>query len=1086
MYTKIILLVTHFLFVFTIHAQQLKLVLPIGHTKSINTSEYSTDGKYIVTASGDKTAKIWNAVTGDLLLDLKGHKEEVRTAKFSPDGKYIVTTSNDWTARVWEVTEGKCLMELRHKDIVSSASYSPDGRSIATGCWDDSVRIWDIATAKTKITINTWDNVKSIEFSPDGKKILTNNGSYFSPYIEIFDVENGKPIVRLPNKFINTVRFSTDGEKLITTSREEALKIWNAADGKLIKEFEQYKDVNDALYSPDGKNILILDKKDSARILDAIDGHQLIKLKTKVYFVNYSSDGRYILCHTGDNATKSFSTVSGELIKKYSGHTYGIYGAFFSPDNKYILTTAGNGTRLWNRNGGPPLNNNISIAGEFSPDSKYVVSVYRTTDASFLHDSTFICVKDAFSGEVISKFIEETEEEKMQRRRTGFGSVNSLKFSPDGKNILSTSDRGYIKLWDLTQGKKIKEIKVEGNPVSATFTADGKYIVALSKAGINSKLTRWGPAGNYIDETNWITNVLEQALLTKDYKNVLTLHILDTLVTMWGYDNHDIKFTLSGHTNNVNSIAFSPDGKYILTASDDKTAKTWDIETGKMILDLKGHTDGVKRAQSSPDGKLILTSSNDNTNKVWDTKTGALLYTFFSLDNNDYFFQLPEGYYYCTPAAAKLLHYVKGRNVISFDQLDIKYNRPDKVLEAIGNPDTALIKAYRKAYFKRIKKLGIDTVSFREGYSVPEADFTNRDAIKYEQRENKLILNIHGSDSLYILDRYNVWVNEVPVYGSKGISIRKNKSNSLDITVTVTLSNGENRIETSVINANGAESYRIPLRVKYIPEKAGAEKIYFIGIGINNFKDKKYNLQWSVKDIRDLAIKFKQKTNGEISIDTLFNENVTVKNIKKLKEKLLQTSVDDKVIIAYSGHGLLSKEYDYYLSTYNINFNGPEKDGLPYEELEGLLDNIPARKKLMLIDACHSGEVDKEELTAMVRVQKQLDPDKKGANEIIDTTVKTLGSRNTIELMHELFANVGKSTGATIISAAAGTQFALESGDLENGVFTFSILESMKQTSTMAVKQLKQIIGARVEQLTNGQQKPTSRNETLEYDWSIW
>jgi len=555
---------------------------------------------------------------------------------------------------------------------------------------------------------------------------------------------------------------------------------------------------------------------------------------------------------------------------------------------------------------------------------------------------------------------------------------------------------------------------------------------------------------------------------------------------MWGYEKHDIKFTLSGHTNNVNYITFSPDEKYILTASEDKTAKTWDAATGKLILDLKGHTDGVKFAKFSPDGKSILTSSNDNTNKLWDAKTGALLYTFFSVNKSDYFFQLPQGYYYCTPAAAKLLHYVKGRNVISFDQLDIKYNRPDKVLEAIGNPDTALIKAYRKAYYKRIKKLGIDTISFREGYSVPEADFTNRDSIKYEQRDNKLVLTIHASDSLYLLDRYNVWVNEVPVYGSKGINIRKNKSNTLDITVTITLSNGENRIETSVINVNGTESYRIPLRVKYIPGKAGAEKIFFIGMGINNFKDKKYNLQWSVKDIRDLAIKFKQKTNGEISIDTLFNENVTVKNIKKLKERLLQTTVDDKVIIAYSGHGLLSKDYDYFLSTYDINFNDPEKDGLAYEELEGLLDDIPARKKLMMIDACHSGEVDKDELTAMIRVQKQLDPGKKGADEIIDTTMKTLGSRNTIELMQDLFANVGKSTGATIISAAAGTQFALERGDLENGVFTFSILEAMAQNITMPISRLKSIISARVQELTNGQQMPTSRNETLEFDWKIW
>ena len=90
------------------------------------------------------------------------------------------------------------------------------------------------------------------------------------------------------------------------------------------------------------------------------------------------------------------------------------------------------------------------------------------------------------------------------------------------------------------------------------------------------------------------------------------------------------------------------------------------------------------------------------------------------------------------------------------------------VLEAIGNPDTALINTYRNAYYKRIKKLGIDTTSFRDGYSVPEADFVNRDELEYEQTNKTLLIHLKGMDSTYKLDRYNVWVNEVPVFGSKG------------------------------------------------------------------------------------------------------------------------------------------------------------------------------------------------------------------------------------------------------------------------------------------------------------------------------
>ncbi|MBL0068941.1 MAG: caspase family protein [Chitinophagaceae bacterium] len=180
---------------------------------------------------------------------------------------------------------------------------------------------------------------------------------------------------------------------------------------------------------------------------------------------------------------------------------------------------------------------------------------------------------------------------------------------------------------------------------------------------------------------------------------------------------------------------------------------------------------------------------------------------------------------------------------------------------------------------------------------------------------------------------------------------------------------------------------------------------------------------------------------------------------------------------------MLSKEYDYYLSTYSVNFNKPEENGLPYDELENLLDSIPARKKLMLIDACHSGEVDKEDLVTLNATSDSLI---KGLKPVAYKKEGHLGLKNSFELMQSLFVNVGKSTGATIISAAAGTQFALERNDLKNGVFTYSILEAMQNNPAMKISELKSIVGKRVEELTKGLQKPTSRNETIAVDWRVW
>ena len=561
---------------------------------------------------------------------------------------------------------------------------------------------------------------------------------------------------------------------------------------------------------------------------------------------------------------------------------------------------------------------------------------------------------------------------------------------------------------------------------------------------------------------------------------VLTNELSDTLNTEeWFKKNRSSKMLI----RNDSSYQINWAGNVINIFPVNEESTFSDIAFGMDVI--------IKDIQLHPKEKKMLVLTEDNNVKIYDIDKEAFTGSFLFLDSTDYILQVPSGYYQGTPSAAKrLLYTTHDLQVISFEQLDVKYNRPDIVLQTMGHADTNVIHMNLNAYAKRIKKLGIDTAAFRDGYSVPRAEITNRNAIPEVQLSEKLLLHIKASDSSYLLDRLNIWVNEVPVFGSKGKSVRQNRSKKLDFSTTITLSSGRNRIETSVTNVNGTESYRMPLTVNYTPASTQKEKTYFIGIGIDQFKDTSYNLNYSVKDIRDLSAKLKQQYGNDIIIDTFFNENVTVSNIKALKQKLLNTTVNDRVLISYSGHGLLSKDYDYFLSTYAVNFKNPAENGLPYDELENLLDSIPARKKLMLIDACHSGEVDKEEFQQVRINQATLTANhvvsRGGEISASEEGSQKLGLKNSFELMQNLFVNVGKSTGATIISAAAGTEFALENGNLKNGVFTYCIMEAMDKYPTMKVSELKKIVGARVQELTNGMQKPTSRNEAIAVDWNVW
>ena len=146
-----------------------------GYTETVYSVSYSPDRKNIVSGSGDRTIKIWDANTGKCLKTLEGHECAVYSISYSPDGKNIVSGSADKTIKIWEANTGKCLKTLwGHKDYVSSVSYSPDGNYIVSGSWDNTIKIWDANTGECLKTLKGHSySVHSVSYSPDGKRIIS-------------------------------------------------------------------------------------------------------------------------------------------------------------------------------------------------------------------------------------------------------------------------------------------------------------------------------------------------------------------------------------------------------------------------------------------------------------------------------------------------------------------------------------------------------------------------------------------------------------------------------------------------------------------------------------------------------------------------------------------------------------------------------------------------------------------------------------------------------------------------------------------------------------------------------------------------
>ncbi|HRG81035.1 MAG TPA: caspase family protein [Chitinophagaceae bacterium] len=1123
----------YFLIAIKLSAQGPKLILPVSHSYEIKYAVFSPDSKLILTVADG--GKIWDVATGRLLTNIR--KLEYG-AKFSGDGKKIFHG-----AKAWDVYSGEEIINLSgqvlaanypdlakknesrdslHKRLgkllselkgslwysdkygqiqIGKASFFPSGKKLMVQ--NRKVIVWDVITGDSLFEIHpkNENEVFNASFSSDGTKIFASS----LKEIIIVDAESGQLIQKFASGR-GPVAFSNQGDKLIQDNIIRKIGDQNAI---VPLKLKIKTTVLSYQFSPDDKFILaILPSQDTAVLFDAITGKQqhIFPYTNSIYSEPFfSADSKALVVgftawdlRTGkkiidiaitERGTRSFTALSpdrkflaagfyltnsadlynvesGQLITKLKGFTPNVNTAIFSPDRKTIVTAGENDfMRIWNAGSGVmvkklsyPINGRVSL--------------------TYSADSTKLLVTS--EQENIGRLLDATSFDIIQELKGHEAGIASSAISPDCKMLVTAGRDKTVRVWNTETGEMIRSI---GNYAAGmvNYVAFGPGSGMITTGSYEGLLKIWNiNTGAFIREIPNNSSKVEYISFSPD-RTRLAIVTMGGVCRILNLQTGEPLFYLDGI---VKTVSFSNDGEKILTGNNNSLIRLHNAHTGKVEKEII--IPGNRVAFFSADNERIITAASGEMMEIYSYPDLQLIYKFLPVDTTDYFLQIATQYYLSTPSAAKVLHYVsKNLKIISFEQLDVKYNRPDKVLEAIGNTDTALIKSYRKAWEKRIKKLGIDTTQFREGYSVPECDFVNRDQIDAEQKTETLRLHIKANDSTYLLDRFNVWINESPLFGQRGISIRKNNSYSLDTIITIKLSQGENRFECSITNINGTESYRMPLYVNYTPVVKQKESLRFIGIGIDRFSEKGHDLQYSVKDIRDLSAKLKEKYGNDIQIDTLFNENVNSSNVSALKKQLQQTSVNDKVILAYSGHGLLSKEYDYYLSTYTVNFDNPEINGLPYEELENLLDSIPARRKLMLIDACHSGEVDKEEMTRITDASDSLQQlgTKGGKPTYTDKT--TLGMKNSFELMQSLFVNVGKSTGATVISAAAGTQFALERGDLKNGVFTYSILEAMNKYPSIKISELRRIVGERVEKLTNGLQKPTSRNETITSDWTL-
>lgn len=551
---------------------------------------------------------LWSEVP---LLTFRGHRNRVSHVAVSPDGKRVLTASEDGTARIWNVDGLGKSMVLKHERDVTSAGWSPDGKHVVTSSWDKTVRIWEAAGGK-EIARHRFDvSVLYATFNPDpaGNHVLVLIDGIDGNTPQLWDGKDGLKPLKGHSQRVHFARFSPKGDRIVTASADGTARVWLVRDLTNSIVLRHEGPVNTARFSLDGE-LVVTTSGWTIRVFRA-DGSDLMEtLSAGPRDCKFSPNGDRLVSIGGNGGTvwtrgqKSWSDKEWTKTEvRLSGHTGAVSSVHWTRDGEQLVTTSEDTTaRLWSARDGRPIAVFRGHAGMLysadiaADDTRIVTGSLDTTVRVWNirgwhrpialrgHSKQAFWVAVSPNGE---KVLGASDDAVRIWNLNGIGepvvlkeqSFTSARWSPDGTKIVTASDDGVARIWNADgRGDPTKLPPAEFRLTDTAWSPDGERIVAASHGKI---------------------------------------------ATVWRIQGAAKLFDLTGHSESVTSAVWSPDGRYLLTASRDRTARIWNGNDGVLVRELKGHAGGVVAAEWCQDSKRIVTGSHDGTVRVWSAE-GAL------------------------------------------------------------------------------------------------------------------------------------------------------------------------------------------------------------------------------------------------------------------------------------------------------------------------------------------------------------------------------------------------------------------------------------------------------------------------------